>query len=91
MTRRNAIAWIGLAITLAFFGYAAYMARNGPTSQLTAVGATLLYTTIAVGLVVMCQAALRAYHAGNRWWAAFCLFFWPVAYIYALAIDRADA
>jgi len=89
--RRNAIAWIGLAITLAFFGYCAYATRNGPTTELTAVGATLLYSTIAVGLVVMMQAALRAYSAGNRWWAALCLVCWPAAYVYALAIDRADA
>lgn len=91
MTRRNVLAWIGLAITLVFFGYAAYMTRNGPASELTVVGAILLYTTIAVGLVVMGQAALRAYHAGNRWWAALCLLFWPAAYVYALAIDRAEA
>jgi hypothetical protein len=89
--RRNALAWIGLAITLVFFSYAAYVTRDGPTSELTAFGATLLYVTIAVGLVVMVQAALRAYHAGNRWWAALCIFCWPAAYIYALAIDRPDA
>jgi putative effector of murein hydrolase len=91
VTRRSPIAWVGLAITLAFFGYAAWMTRNGPTSELTPFGATLLYATIGVGLVVMVQASLRAYHAGNRWWAAFCLFFWPAAYVYALAIDRTDA
>ena len=89
--RRKAIAWIGLAITLVFFGYAAWITRDGPTTELTTVGGTLLYTTIAVGLAVMAQAAWRAYQAGHRRWAAICLLCWPAAYVYALAIDRVDA
>jgi amino acid transporter len=89
--RRNAFAWLALAITLVFFGYCAYVARNGSTSELTAFGAALLYATIAVGLVVVVKSAFRAYRAGNRWWAALCLFCWPAAYVYALAIDRTDA
>ncbi|BDU17993.1 hypothetical protein [Lysobacter auxotrophicus] len=87
----NAIPRGSLYLTFAFLAYGTLVVRNGLVAGPWASGTALgigFSLCIAGTLLTMFIAARRAYRAGRLLWMLATLLVWPLAYIYALYVDR---
>ena len=92
--RQNIVPKAALAITVGFFFYAWLTVPNNTEGSPVAVfgwaGAAFLYAAILATFATMFVAARRAYHAGSWPWVLVVILFWPLSYVYALAVNRGE-
>lgn len=92
-TFRNLIPSTGLAITILLFAYGWATVEpedsvGTPLAVLGVPGTVLLCATIVMTMVTMCIAACRAHREGSWLWFSGVILFWPLSYVYTLAVNR---
>ena len=90
----NQIPKFGLAVGMAFLLYSWAVVDPNATGDtietLGVVGTLLMLVTICATFATMFIAAWRAHRAGSWRWFLAVIFFWPLCYLYTLAINRRD-